>query len=319
MFDIVTVGSATKDVFLFTKQASLKFGINSHFLELPLDRKLNVDTKMEFTGGSATNTAAPFSNFGKNVAVISKIGNDSNGDFILSDLKARKINTDFLIRAEGETPFSTIIVSKMNKAIILVYRGVENTLTFDELRDDFSAKWMLIGPLAGDSFSLLKSLLSFCEERDIKVALNLGASELSLGIKKLGSIMKNVEVISMNSLEAREFVGLSNDIRNILELKKKAKIAIITKGAEGSIVADSDRIYYAQALKANQINYIGAGDAYLSGFVTALMDGKDIKEAINLAAHNSAAVVQKYGAKSGLLSKYPDTMIKIKEVEYKKQ
>ena len=56
-FDVVTIGSATKDIFLFNKQANLKQGLNSHFLEVPLDRKVEINKVSEFTGGSATNAA----------------------------------------------------------------------------------------------------------------------------------------------------------------------------------------------------------------------------------------------------------------------
>ncbi len=318
MFDIVTIGSATKDIFLFTKQASLKQGVKSHFLELPFDRKLEIHDKLEFTGGSATNTAATFANFGKRVAVISKIGNDSNADFILNDLNTRKISSDYLIKGDGDTPFSTILVSNMNKAVILVYRGIENSLKFDEIDRNFDTEWILVGPLTGNSLNLLKGIADFCYDNKINLVLNPGSNELNLGIKKLNHILKNVRILSMNNTEAMRFVGFKNDIRNLLELKKVSDIAIITKGSAGSIVADDHYIYSINALPVKQINYIGAGDAYLSAFTNAIMDGKDIEEAINLAVNNSASVVQHFGAKDGLLKNYPEFNVKIKKVAYKK-
>jgi len=305
-FDVVTVGSATKDIFLFNKQASLKQGINSHFLEVPLDRKVEINKISEFTGGSATNAAATFANFKKQVGIISKIGNDANSDFILKDLKMRGISDELIVRSEGEAQFSVVIVSNVGKAVIFVYRGIEKTLKYEEIKNEFFAKWMYIGPMPVEDVDIIEKIIKSHKDKGTKFAMNPGSSFLNLGIKKVESLLKDIDIISMNQDEARKFVGLNNDVKNLLELAKHVKTAaIITKGKDGSMVADKKFIYYSMAKSAKQINYVGAGDAFFSGFINAIMDEKDIEEAINLAAYNSASVVEKYGAKTGLVDSYP--------------
>ncbi len=317
-FDVVTIGSATKDIFLFNKQANLKQGINSHFLEVPLDRKVEINKVSEFTGGSATNAAATFSNLGKKVGVISKVGSDSNADFILEDLRKRMISDELVVRSEGETPFSVVIVSNVGKAVIFVYRGIEKTLKYDEIKDDFSAKWIYLGPLPVEDISMIEKILKKRKDKGTKFAMNPGSSFLSLGIKKTENILSDIDIISMNQDEARKFVGLNNDTKNLLELAKRVKTAaIITKGKDGSMVADKKFIYNSNAMPAKQINYVGAGDAFFSGFINAVIDEKDIEEAINLASYNSASVVEKYGAKTGLVSSYPaQRVVKISKIKY---
>ena len=49
MFDFVTLGSATKDIFLFLDKSSLKPGVNRHFLDIPTDKKIDVNRVLEFT------------------------------------------------------------------------------------------------------------------------------------------------------------------------------------------------------------------------------------------------------------------------------
>ncbi|MGC8698687.1 MAG: carbohydrate kinase family protein [Candidatus Acidifodinimicrobium sp.] len=317
-FDVVTVGSATKDIFLFNKQASLKQGINSHFLEVPLDRKVEINKISEFTGGSATNAAATFANFKKKVGVISKIGNDANSDFILKDLKMRGISEELIVRSEGEAQFSVVVVSNVGKAVIFVYRGIEKTLKYEEMRKDFSGKWMYIGPMPVEDVDIIEKIIKSHKDNGTKFAMNPGSSFLNLGIKKVESLLKDIDIISMNQDEARKFVGLNNDVKNLLELAKHVKTAaIITKGKDGSIVADKKFIYYSTAKSAKQINYVGAGDAFFSGFINAIMDEKDIEEAINLAAYNSASVVEKYGAKTGLVDSYPaERVVNITKVKH---
>lgn len=320
MFDVVTLGSATKDIFLFTKDGSLKPGISTHFLEIPYDKKIEIDKRITFSGGSATNAAATFTKFGKRVASIAKIGKDEKGDFIIKDLKSRGVNTDYLIEGDGDTPFSDILVAKNGHMVIFIYRGIETTLKIEEIRLDFKAKWLYIGPLAGDSYKILPDIIKYCKENEIKIALNPGSNELGLKIKKLEPILKDVDVISMNDDEARRFVGYGNDIKNLIKLGKSVKkTAIITRGERGSLLIDGEDIYEAEAFKVKQINFVGAGDAFLSGFINALIDEKDIVEAITLGSFNASNVIKHYGAKDGIVGEYPKQKLKIRRTKYDKK
>jgi sugar/nucleoside kinase (ribokinase family) len=320
MFDVVALGSATKDIFLFPKESNLKPGINKHFLEIPFDKKLEVEKTLEFTGGSATNAVATFAKFGKSVASISKIGHDSNGDFIITDLKSRGVFTDYIVRGKGETPFSTIVVAKNNNMILFIYRGIEKTITMDDIKLDFKSKWLYVGPLAGESYKVLPEIVKYCKENDIKIVLNPGSNELNLKIKKMEPVLKNIDIISMNDEEAKQFVGYGNDIKNLVKLGKAVKTtAIITKGEKGSLVFSDDEIYEAEAFPTKQINFVGAGDAFLSGFINALIDKKDIIDAISLGSYNASNVIKHYGAKEGIVEEYPKQKLKIRRTKYEKK
>ncbi|EFD92842.1 MAG: PfkB domain protein [Candidatus Parvarchaeum acidophilus ARMAN-5] len=316
MFDFVTVGSATKDSFIFLDKVSLKPGVNRHFLEIPTDKKIDVNKVLEFSGGSATNAAASFASFNKKSSVISKIGNDEYGKFVLSDLKKFGINTDLIKIEKGETPFSDIIVSSEGSMILLVHRGIESTLSIDEINKDFDSKWLYIGPLPQKNISFLTKLLEFADKKHMKTVFNPGSVELNLKLKKMEPLLKYVDIISMNDEEAKKFVGYSNDVNNISKLAKYVKeTAIITKGEKGSLVLSDKKLYIANTFKAKQINFIGAGDAFLSGFVNAMDDGKDIEDGINLASFNALNVIQKYGAKSGLIGEYPPENMRLRIVK----
>ncbi len=320
MFDVVTLGSATKDIFLFTKNSSLKPGINKHFLEIPLDKKIEVEKTLEFSGGSATNAAATFVGFGKKAAAIAKIGNDQNGIFVINDLQKLGVSSEYIVRGDGETPFSNIVVSGNGHMILFIYRGVEKTLKTDELKLDFKTKWLYIGPLGGESYKILPDVIKYAKENEIRVAFNPGSNELNLKLKKMEPILKDIDIISMNDEEARSFVGYGNDVKNLIKLGNSVKgTAIITRGERGSLVLNERQIYDADAFKVKQINFVGAGDAFLSGFVNALIDDKDIQDAITLGSYNASGVVKHYGAKRGIVNEYPKQKLKIGRTEYGKK
>ncbi|MCL5009541.1 MAG: carbohydrate kinase family protein [Candidatus Parvarchaeota archaeon] len=320
LFDIVTLGSATKDIFSFATQGNLKKGINKNFMEIPSDKKIDIDKVLEFTGGSATNVAATLAKCGKKTAVIAKIGNDGNSRFILDDLKGRDINTDYIISTEGETPFSNIIVSKNGHMILFVYRGVEKTIKPEDIKLDFDARWLYIGPLGGDSYKILPKIVKYANESGIKIVMNPGSNELDLKIKKLEPILSNIDIISMNDEEARKFVGYGNDLKNLYKLRKAVKsTAIITRGDKGSLIAYEDELYEAGVYPSKQINFVGAGDAFLSGFINSFMDDRDISDAVSFGSNNASSVIKHYGAKDGITNEYPKQNLKLRRLEYEKK
>ena len=70
--------------------------------------------------------------------------------------------------------------------------------------------------------------------------------------------------------------------------------------------------HFANTFKAKQINFVGAGDAFLSAFVNAIDDEKDIEQAITAGSFNASNVIQKYGAKEGITGKYPPENMKLR-------
>ncbi len=313
MFDFVTFGSATKDIFLFLDKVNLKPGVNKHFLEIPTDKKIDVNKVLEFSGASATNAADTFSAFGKKAAVISKIGTDEYGQFVMDDLNKRKISTELIKISKGETPFSNIIVSSSGDMILLIHRGIESTLSLEDIRLDFKSKWLYVGPLPTKNTELLMEVLKFAKTNGMKTVLNPGSTELNLKLKKMIPVLKYVDIISMNDDEAKKFVGYSNDVNNISKLSEYVNdVAIITKGDKGSLVSSKNNLYIANTFKAKQINFIGAGDAFLSAFVNAIDDEKDIEQAIIAGSFNASNVIQKYGAKDGIAGYYPPDNSKLR-------
>jgi sugar/nucleoside kinase (ribokinase family) len=83
-----------------------------------------------------------------------------------------------------------------------------------------------------------------------------------------------------------------------------AKNVVITDGDNGSFVQDeNNRFYYLGSVKIEVVEKTGAGDAYTSGFLAAVLNGKPVEEAMRWGAQDSASVIQQIGAEAGLLTK----------------
>ena len=89
------------------------------------------------------------------------------------------------------------------------------------------------------------------------------------------------------------------------ELDKLVKgIVVLTLGPEGVIVSDKKNIYKAGTPDSPRVERTGAGDAFVSGFVSQfILSSGDITKSIQFATANASSVVAQYGPKAGILQK----------------
>ncbi|HDI02602.1 MAG TPA: carbohydrate kinase family protein, partial [Candidatus Aenigmarchaeota archaeon] len=132
MYDVVTVGSATLDVFVYTELAEIKRK-SEKLIAYPAGSKILIK-KLEFmTGGGGTNTAVAFSRLGLKTAYLGKLGNDYSGKKVIEEL--RREGVDFIgVKGEEDfTAYSVILDSKEHDRTILTYKGITNHLRFEEI------------------------------------------------------------------------------------------------------------------------------------------------------------------------------------------
>ena len=94
MIDVITIGSATVDVFAHTHASTCMVrsptGGKQEMLMYPSGEKIYIKELDFHTGGGGTNTAAGFATLGLKVGYIGQLGKDENGAKVLNDLKKRK-------------------------------------------------------------------------------------------------------------------------------------------------------------------------------------------------------------------------------------
>jgi sugar/nucleoside kinase (ribokinase family) len=206
---------------------------------------------------------------------------------------------------EGEkTGVSVILVSGEGGRSIVTYRGASRMLTRKDVAwDRLKTKWLHISSLGG-RLALLEELLGWAVRNKVKVALNPGGKEIRQN-KRLSKCLQKVEVLLLNREEAAKLTG--NDFADEKVYKSKLaipgpKISVVTAGKSGGKVCFEDKCLFYSTSKVKPVSNVGAGDAFGSGFVAALIYGKKIEEAIVWGKKNAEAVVRSLSSKAGLLS-----------------
>lgn len=303
MFDVITVGSATRDFFVNASFLKKK----EDFLLLECGFKHDIEKPFIQTGGGATNSAVSLSRLGLNTAVITKIGEDNSGYAIKKTLNEEKVSTKLIQTDNNLGTAMSYIISKEEDRTVFVYRGASENIKLNNF-NEIKTKWLYITGLSGNSIQMLKELLVYANKKGIKVAMNPGSKEL-----ELKSLYKYVNILLLNKEEA-EIISNKSDTVSIIKYLKTLgpKTIAITNGSDSVFVYENNYLYSAKPYKVKVTSTLGAGDAFCSGFVASIIKDQSIQDAIKLGLLNCSSVIQHLGAKTGLLN-YKN----IKNYEYK--
>lgn len=302
MYDIITLGNATLDVLVkaksesgHSKKQNKHQDVLHHFGE-----KIPINDIVFTTGGSGINSAIAFSRLGLKTAFIGCLGLDINGEILAKELK--KENIEFLGRVKpGNTGYSVLIPSSHERKI-LTFSGVNNNLEWTDIPLSLETKWLYISSPQGETFKTAEKLVSFAKKKRIKVVFNLNIPLAKQGLKKLKPVLKKADILILNKEEAANLTD-KGTIKQMLECLSNYTpgIVVITNGHE-SIHALSGRMIYIKHLQAiKPLDKTGAGDAFASGFIYGIIQGKDIPTSLDFGHKEALAVLSHLGSKNNLL------------------
>lgn len=309
-YDIVSIGSATRDVFMSgdslkaIKDPNLATG---EALYLGLGSKIEIKKLVVASGGGGGNAAVTFARQGLKTACIGVIGNDLNGKEIQEELKSEGVDISYFQKhSDDMSAYSVILVHGKGERTILSYKGEGQH--FEARKVPFNtlgSKWLYLDSLGGH-YDLLESALDWAVKNKVQVAADPGGKELDHGIEKLKPLFQNCSILHMNQEEAAKLTGI--DYRQEKELFKYMDglvkgIFLMSKGPEGVVASDGKNIYRAAVPDSPVVERTGAGDAFTSGFVVEYARSGDVVKAIQFGTANASSVVTQYGSKAGILKK----------------
>ena len=308
MYDIITMGSNTVDVFAHTDQSEvIKIRSKKSYRELisyPVGAKMLITTLMHNLGGNGTNSAVAFSRLGLKTAYLGKIGKDANGKLILESL--RKHGIDFIGARGDESGFSIVLDSIEHDRTILTFKGCNNDLDFDEIsKPRLRTKWIYLSTMLGKSLKTMQKVVKLAKSKGVMIAFNPSATMLDKETKAAINILRYVDVLVLNKEEAESLVGRASKEANIKKLLVYGpKMIAITDGKIG-VVAYNDGHFYKVCPKEHLkvMESTGAGDSFSSTLTAGLAMGKPFEYCLKMAINNSESVITHHGAQNLLLTR----------------
>jgi sugar/nucleoside kinase (ribokinase family) len=301
MIDLLTVGDSTIDIYMKINDESVsETGGQICFFH---GSKVLVDQVKTSMAGNAVNVAVGAKTLGLKVAVYTELGDDSNGSRILNDLKTKGINTKYCAVNSGmETNVHAVVV-----------HGSDRTIFSHHGKRDYKMlswpkpKWIYYTSLGQGFESFQGQLVEYLEKNpDIAVAFNPGSIQMREGLEKMRNILRVTDVLLVNREEAIRLVGEAS--KEALHQKLRSlgpKLTLITEGKNGSSVFDGNELLEMGTHTDDRpiLDKTGAGDAFSSGFISALIVGKPLKEALIWGAVNSGNTIKEIGSIHGLTNR----------------
>lgn len=304
MYDVITVGSATLDVFARTENCEEIKKRGKDCIAYPVGAKILIDELLISTGGGGTNTAASLAKLGHKVAFLGKIGTSENSSRLVREMKDYGIDSLAVRKKDSRTGYSIILDSTHHDRTILNFRGSNDEMDFKEMPlSRIRAKWLLFTAMMGKSFKAQEKLTNYAKKHGIKIAYVLNPSLAKKGKRYVSGIMKRADIMIMNKEEAELLTGKKSIEGNLKTVSKANKgIVVITDGINGVHAFDGNSIYHAKPNNVKVVETTGAGDAFASGFLSGMMKKHDIEFAIKLGMAQAESVIQYHGAKNKLLT-----------------
>lgn len=304
MFDLISIGDTTVDVFLELDDASVQCDLDRENCRLCINYadKIPVKkmTKVNAVGNAANNAVAS-ARFGLKTALVSIVGDDDSGHAIYRILKKEHVDTRFV---------STDHERGTNYSTVLDYKGERTILVYHEQRKYHwkkipKTKWLYFTSLGLGHETMFPDLIAHVRKTKTKLVFNPGTFQLKLKAERLKPVLAAAHIVCVNKEEGQKLAGKISDVKKLMRAISSlgAKIVVVTDGQNGSYAFDGKIAYFCPILEAPVIERTGCGDSYASGFVAALAYGHTVPEAMRWGSVNAAHVIQHIGAQQGLQTK----------------
>ena len=303
--DILTIGDSCIDVTMQISSADevSMSGPDKQQICFAHGSKIPVDRFYSAIGGNSINVATGCNRMGLKTAVYTEIGDDVNGNLIVDELNKLGIDTKFCIKNKEEVTNVNSIVVHNYERTIFSYHAPRNYKVRDWEKPTF-----LYYTSVGEGFEKFQmELVDYIEKnRDIGTIFNPGTQQMKAGYNSIKEFLEVTNILILNLDEAVRLIGEKPLPKMHIDLQKLGpKLTVITDGKNGASGFDGENLVKVSAYTDGREvkDKTGAGDAFSSGFISAIFHKKPLKEALGWGSINSFGEITKESAGTGILNK----------------
>lgn len=307
-YDFIAIGDMVTDAFIRVKEASLSCDLNKEDCKICFKFAEKIPYENVYiipAVGNSANACASAARLGLKTALISNIGDDYYGQECVSALNKEHIGAEYIkAHKNKKTNYHYVLWYEDDRTILIKHQEYNY-----QLPNIGNPKWVYLSSLGENSLTFHNQIVKYLDSHaQINLAFQPGTYQIKFGVSKLRKLYARTDVFFCNKEEAKRIlIAQTADIKELLLGIKKIgpRIVVVTDGTKGAYAFDGKESYFMPPYPDPKPPYerTGAGDAFSSTFIVALAYGMDINTALKWAPINSMAVVQKVGARDGLLTK----------------
>lgn len=263
-----------------------------------------------FSGGCANNAALTMAKLGVPVEIVTSVGCDTFGDFLVRNLERAGVGTAHVQRhAELHTAVSVVLVAKDGERSFLHHPGANGGLRAEHFPQSLLEKArvlhiggaLLLKELDGPPMA---GLLSRARDAGATITVDTTFDRYGTGLQVLSPSFPLMDVFLANEREATALTGRATpeECATFL-LDQGCRAVVIKMGEKGCLFAAANERRRLPAFSVPVVDTTGAGDAFAAGFVAGLVNGRSLEDCARLGCAAGGRCVGHPGA-----SAFPTSM-----------
>ena len=291
----------------FLKSHNLNKGTMKLINEDELKKLQNKVKPSEFiAGGSVANSIVGLSSLGNKVYFIGKLNNDLFGKKYFENLRKENVGFNFDNETyKDSTGICFVFITPDGERTMSTYLGIANKLSEKEVnhKEIEQSELILIEGYLWDTPEAKNAI-----SKSIEIAIkNSTLVSLSLSDvfcverykKEFLDLTKNkIDLLFGNEGEFKSLFEHDNIEKMIQELSTLNKIFVITMGEKGVVLVHKKEIVKVASEKIEKVvDFTGAGDLFVSGFVHGFINKMGFEKSLRLGAKSAAEIIKILGAR----------------------
>jgi 5-dehydro-2-deoxygluconokinase len=293
-YDVLTMGRSSIDLY-------------AHEIGVPLTQVKSFDA---YVGGCPTNISVGARRLGLRSALLTALGEDEVGDFVLAFLEHEGVETRFISRKAGRRTSAVIMsIQPPDTFPLTFYRDncADRALDLDDVRAaPIERARVLLVTGTGLGYEPSRSATLLATERaracgarvivDIDYRPGEWRSAHHFGVH-MRALLRGAHLAVGTDEEVHAATGEADSVEGARRLLCLGLDALVLKrGGKGAIIFRREHApAVVPAFRIEVLNVLGAGDAFASGFLYGYLQNWPLERAVRMGCATGAIVVTRHG------------------------
>lgn len=263
--------------------------------------KLPIQSHFVSPGGQMATAMAGCAALGLRAAFLGATGNDEHGARIRESLARRGVDVSHATTLDAPQPYSVILLAQdQGERIVLWHRDARAKFH----PDDYAR---FAGPIS-------EARLLHVDDVDLEAGIAAAKIAREAGrlvttdIDRVTDRTSELIQLATHPILAEHVPAKLTGEKDLLRALRRLRALnagplIVTRGAQGALALDGDAVIDAPGFAIEAVDTTGAGDIFRAGFITALLEGQPLKDALRFANAAAASSCTRQGAMASVPSR----------------
>jgi len=242
-----------------------------------VDHYLSTDTI--YPGGNAVNVAVLTARLGHEASYLGIVGTDAEGDLILRALREERVDVTHCRQIPGTTSWSAVRHDGNDRFFTGSDPGVSTRWDLTEADDAFIARHHITHT---SLYSALEPHLPRIRRAAPLLSFDFTSEWTDAHLQRVAPLV-DIAVLSAASVGTEDAEALARRVAHA-----GPEVVVVTRGPRGALALHADEPHHQAALPVTPLDTLGAGDAFIAGFLNTWLDTRDARAALHAGAREAA-------------------------------